>query len=198
MTNLTAPEPFACAMVIITAMSAAGFAHTLWMRSGLARAFKFPIDGGVRLRGRRLFGDNKTVAGFVVIVPAAGIAFALLGGMREILPVWPEAGLWALGLAELFALGAWAGLWFMAGELPNSFIKRQLGIAPGTVPAQGVWRLIVLLLDRIDSIFALMLALSMVVPISALTWFFVFTLGPVVHLGFSAMLYMVGVKARIA
>ena len=32
------------------------------------------------------------------------------------------------------ALGAWAGLGFMLGELPNSFVKRQLDVAPGMAP----------------------------------------------------------------
>ena len=36
-----------------------------------------PIDGGLELGGRRLFGDNKTWRGVVVVVPASA-AFAAL------------------------------------------------------------------------------------------------------------------------
>jgi hypothetical protein len=32
---------------------------------------------------------------------------------------------------RLRGLGVCAGFGFMAGELPNSFVKRQLGIRPG-------------------------------------------------------------------
>ena len=65
---LTEPAPFACALVIICAMSAAGVVHTCWMRSRRSLAFRIPVDAGLRWRGERLFGANKTLAGFVAIV----------------------------------------------------------------------------------------------------------------------------------
>jgi hypothetical protein len=193
-----APAPFACALIIVVAMSLAGIAHTIWMRSRWSAAFGVALDGGYSWRGARIFGANKTLRGFVVLVPAAGVAFALLGLMRNLLPQWVDAGLWSLSPAMLGALGCWAGFWFMAGELPNSFLKRRWGVAPGTVPAAGVRRIVCLAVDHVDSVIALLAAISVLVPVNWLTWAWVLLLGPVVHLGFSALLFRLGVKARFA
>ena len=193
-----APEPVACAAVILVAMTAAGMAHALWMRSRWSAPLRIPLDGGLVWRGRRLLGDNKTVRGMVMLPLVAGIAYALLGLAREALPPSFAAGLWPWRSTELFALGAWAGLCFMAGELPNSFYKRRLGIAPGTVPTRGRQRLLCLALDRIDSTAAMLLAMAWVAPLPLLTALIVFALGPLVHFAFSAALYGLGIKARIA
>jgi hypothetical protein len=188
----------ACALVIILAMTAAGIVHTFWMRSPRSNAFRIALDGGLSWRGQRIFGANKMLRGFMVLVPAAGAAFALLGLWRHALPAWIDAGLWQLSPGLLFLLGSWAGFWFMAGELPNSFLKRRWGVAPGSVPVRGSRRTICLLADRLDSVVALLIALSVVVPVHWLAWVWVLLFGPAVHFGFSAMLYLAGVKARVA
>jgi len=193
-----APDPFACALVIVVAMSAAGVVHGWWMRSRWSVRFRTPLDGGAIWRGRRLLGDHKTLRGFMAIVPAAGLAFAALGLARVAMPEWLAAGLWNLSLVELFLLGCWAGFCFMAGELPNSFLKRRLAVAPGTAPAHGWSRWFCLVLDRFDSTLALLIGLSLLVPLPALTWAWVLAIGPAVHLAFSAALYLIGVKARWA
>ena len=193
-----APDPVACAAIILVAMSSAGVAHALWMRSRWAARLRMPIDAGVVWRGRRLLGDNKTVRGLVMLPLAAGAAFALLGLARETLPSGLVAGLWPWQYTELFALGAWAGLCFMLGELPNSFYKRRRGIAPGTVPAAGAERWLCLALDRIDSTAALLLGLALVAPLHWHSAALVFVFGPLIHFAFSAGLFAFGMKARMA
>lgn len=189
---------FVESLVILAAMSAAGLVHTAWMRSRVSRRFDAPIDGGRSFRGRRILGDHKTVRGFLAIVPAAGAAFGALGALRDAGVEWLAPGLWGFAPLALFGLGAWAGLCFMAGELPNSFFKRRYGIAPGTVPARGAMRLFCLALDRVDSTLALLAGMSVVVGLHWLTWLAVLVFGPLVHFGFSALLHVVGVKARYA
>ncbi len=197
---MTIPTPGAvgCALTILVGMSMAGIAHALWMPSALARRLAIPLDGALCWRGRRIFGEHKTVRGFVVIVPAAALAFALIGAWRDALPATWAAGVWDLPPLRMLALGAWAGFCFMAAELPNSFLKRQLGIAPGRVPASGTVRVVCLAADRFDSTLGLLIGLSLVVPVPALTWLLVLAGGPAVHLAFSALLYLSRVKARIA
>lgn len=195
MTN--ASGPLTSALFIVVAMGLAGIAHGLWMRSAASRRFRIPLDAGRTWRDRRLLGEHKTWRGFMVIVPASGLAFSLLGALGEI--VGSEAGrFWGLGPLGLLALGAWAGFCFMAGELPNSFYKRRRGIAPGSVPTRGWERRFCLLVDRFDSTVALLVGMSLVVALHWMTWIWVLALGPIVHFGFSALLYAHGVKARIA
>lgn len=192
------PEPLACAVLIVLAFSSAGLAHVLWLRSPRSAPFALPLDGGLRFRGRRLFGDNKTVRGFLVFVPASAAVFAALGLMRAALPDWLAAGLWPLSAGELFLLGAWGAFWFMAGELPNSFLKRQWELAPGEIPTHGTRRWLCLALDRVDSILAMLLALALVVPLGSLTALVVLGVGTGVHFLFSGLLYVARVKGRFA
>ncbi len=90
------------------------------------------------------FGANKTWRGFVVV--------PLLTAFGAIC-VWPieqslDKAIYPQGFGLLLA-GFWAGVGYMLAELPNSFIKRRLGIASGAVPEQGKY--VVILMDQLDS-----------------------------------------------
>ena len=189
-------DALARAAFLLVAMSVAGALHVLWLRSPLSRRFAWPVDGGLRVRGRRLFGDNKRVCGFMVLPPAAAMTFWLLGSFRESLPGFLAEGLWPLTPARYAGLGFLCGFAFMLAELPNSFLKRQLGIAPGRAPERPGLRVPVLLLDRFDSVLGVLIALSLLVPVPAATWFCVLALGPGVHALFSIVMHRIGIKAR--
>ena len=75
---MTRVDSAAAALFILAAFTLAGAAQTVWFAAPQSRAFALPLDGGATLRGRRIFGSNKTLRGFVVMVPAAGFAFAAL------------------------------------------------------------------------------------------------------------------------
>jgi len=192
------PDPLVEALFIIVAFVVAGFAHSAWLGSRLSSRLTMPVDGGARIRGRRVFGDNKTVRGFVVMIPAAALAFCGLFSVLSI--VWPTAadGLWPLSRAGYLALGAWAGFGFMAGELPNSFLKRQLDIAPGEPARSPIGAVVSFVVDRLDSIIGMLLAISLAVATPWSTWAFVLVIGPAIHLAFSVLLYRLGVKERAA
>lgn len=188
---MSAIEPLACAVFLLAAFSVAGVVHVLWMRSAWSSRLSVPLH-------RRWFGAHKTLRGFVALVPAAGVAFCAFGAARESLPAWFAAGIWPLDATQLFLLGLWAGFWFMAGELPNSLLKRRWGIAPGTLPDDAAARALCLVADRVDSILAMLIALALVVPVPFLTWVLVLAAGPAVHLVFSALLWLANVKERLA
>ncbi|HEY7445289.1 MAG TPA: CDP-archaeol synthase [Vicinamibacterales bacterium] len=190
-------NPFACAAFLIAAFTLAGVCHTAWLAAPSSRRFAVPLDGGRMLGGHRLFGDNKTIRGFLVMVPATGLAFGLLS---SVLTAFPSGltGLWALTPPEYALLGAWGAFGFMAGELPNSFVKRQLGISPGEAPHGRVSGPVFFVIDRIDSIAGLMLALMVPVEVPLGTWICVILVGPALHGLFSLALFRLGVKARAA
>lgn len=192
------PDPLAAALFLTAAFILAGLAHSAWLRTALSRRLMMPLDGGVEFRGRRVFGDNKTVRGFVVIVPAAALAFAGLAAAISWVNADAMSLLWPLSTSRYAALGALAGFGFMAGELPNSFVKRQLDIAPGRAPRGALAAAVAFIADRVDSILGMLVALSIAVPTPAMLWLYVLLIGPGIHLGFSALLYRLGVKARAA
>jgi hypothetical protein len=76
----------------------------------------------------RLFGENKTWRGalFMTMGPVLGaMALYRLPAFRRQLPE-PVAA------ANPALVGAALGMALWVGELPNSFVKRRLGIPPGT------------------------------------------------------------------
>jgi CDP-2,3-bis-(O-geranylgeranyl)-sn-glycerol synthase len=194
--SLHAPEPFAAALFLVLAMSAAGCVHVAWLKSAASRRLAQPIDGGLTVRGRRLFGENKRLRGFVAMPLAGAAVFALLGALREAMPAWLAAGMWPLSPAQYAALGFACGLAFMLAELPNSFVKRQLGVAPGEPPASPMLRAVFFVVDRCDSVLGVLVVASLLVPVQAATWLWVLLLGPCLHAAFSVILHRLGEKAR--
>lgn len=90
-----------------------------------------------------LFGQNKTWRG-LLLMPLLTAFGALC--------LWPaEIALGANAVfgPHLLAAGLVAGLGYILAELPNSLVKRQLGIAPGATPVRARWFFI--LLDQFDS-----------------------------------------------
>ena len=121
------------AMLIVAGLAMAGIVHVGWLRTSLSRRFMQQLDGGRCWRGRRLLGANKTVRGLMAMPPAAALAFIGIERLLAVLaPDW-HALLWPLTVAQWGLLGLACGAMFMLAELPNSFVKRQLDIAPGGV-----------------------------------------------------------------
>lgn len=197
MSDPLALDPIRCAVFLIVAFTLAGVAQTAWFKSASSARFAGPIDGGRTFRGRRLFGPNKTWKGFVVMVPAATIVFFALGSFANVVPAI-SAGLWQLTSGAWALLGFIAAMGFMLAELPNSFIKRQLGVDAGGAPAGALTRKLSFVVDRLDSILGMLLAVTLTVPTSWQVWAFVLLIGPVIHWCFSVALYWLGVKARPA
>jgi CDP-2,3-bis-(O-geranylgeranyl)-sn-glycerol synthase len=187
-------DPLACAAFLLVAFGLAGVVQAAWLSSSQARRLQWPIDGGRTFRGRRIFGDNKTARGFVVMPAATGLSFLLVSSLGS-----PYAtGLWLLTPAQYGALGLLAGLGFMAGELPNSFVKRRFDVAPGAAADGWLARRLFFLMDRLDSSAGVLVALWAVVTVPAATAAYVLVAGPLMHAAFSALTFRWGGKARAA
>lgn len=189
-------NPVTCAAFVILAFVPAGVVHSLWLRSRWAAPWRIPIDRGRTWRQCRLLGDNKTWAGLLVLPPATGATFGLLRLAVETgSPGWFE-GLWPLSVGGYLLLGSWTGLGFMAGELPNSFVKRQLDVTPGAAPSRPFARICCFLIDRTDSLAGAFLAQALVVPVGWQYAVCILLVAPSLHWLFSALLFHLGVKGR--
>jgi CDP-archaeol synthase len=105
----------------------AALAHAPVLRLDLLKPLKRPIDRGATFRGRPLFGRNKTWRGAVAMFGGVMVATHLLWRSewyRRRLPT-------EIQTARPGLVGALLGASVVVGELPNSFVKRQLDIAPG-------------------------------------------------------------------
>lgn len=90
-----------------------------------------------------MLGQNKTWRG-VVLMPL----FTVFGALC----LWPAEialGSRAVFGPHLLTAGLVAGLGYILAELPNSLLKRRLGIAPGATPEKARWLFI--MLDQLDS-----------------------------------------------
>jgi CDP-2,3-bis-(O-geranylgeranyl)-sn-glycerol synthase len=114
-------------MWLFLAVLGAPILHAPVLRYDLMRALRRPLDGGRTLGGRRLLGDNKTWRGALCMV--AGVVLATVVLWRW--PWWRDQLPHAVRASSPALVGLLIGLGTVGGELPNSFLKRRLGIAPG-------------------------------------------------------------------
>lgn len=190
------PSTIIQALFLILAMSLAGIAHLIWLRSPAADRLGWPVDGGLQFRGKRIFGDNKRLCGFCVLPFAAVFAFMGFAMVAQVLPEPVGAALWGLSVAEYGALGFVSGLAFLLAELPNSFFKRQMDIAPGDTTTRPRLKWVTLVADRFDSVIGCLIALSLLVTVPPVTWFWVLVLGAAIHALFSVAMHALGLKRR--
>jgi hypothetical protein len=141
--------------------------HGVCMRTGWLGFLARPIDGGRKLRGRPLFGHGKTWRGPILVAAGAAAVWALQRG--------PLHAIDAIAAIELVDAAALPGVWFGAllgaaaecAELPNSFVKRRLDIAPGGT-TRGPLAVIFWLWDQLDLLLGYGLVMATVVPLTPL------------------------------
>jgi CDP-2,3-bis-(O-geranylgeranyl)-sn-glycerol synthase len=165
----------------------AAIVHLVVLRFHWLEPLRIPLDGGAKWRGRRVFGDNKTVRGALVMI-AVSMAIAVLQGMVRI----PALEYFDYGATNLPLLGMLLGLGFIVGELPNSFIKRQLGVAPGV--HGGPWHAGA---DHLDSVIGALLILSLIWVPPLRVWLIAMVLGAGVHIAVNGLFVLLGVKRRV-
>ncbi|MFO7562156.1 MAG: CDP-archaeol synthase [Enhygromyxa sp.] len=152
--------PIAQALWLALPVTLAGLTHvTAIARGVLPSLARVRLDGGLELGGRPLLGANKTLRGAIVMIGAsvvwAGVFDSIQRGLGldESLRFIPHEQLGSVGLGLLL------GTAYIVGELPNSFIKRRLGVAPGAAAA-GRGRRLFWVIDQLDSAVAIVLALA--------------------------------------
>jgi hypothetical protein len=117
------------------------------LRRDLASWLAVPIDAGHTLGGRRIFGDGKTSRGVAVAIAGSTVAASIQG----VIPVEWVASMVVVDYAQVnpAVVGAAMGAGAMLGELPNSFLKRRLGIERGQT-ARGALGVVFYMFDQLD------------------------------------------------
>jgi CDP-archaeol synthase len=137
----------------------AGLVHVAVITLNLAPELARPIDAGRRWRGRPLLGSNKTWRGFVVMPAATAITIAAQQALAARSPHGAALAPLRRGAPAAWIVGAICGAAYVIAELPNSFVKRRLGIAPGTsAPKARVAQYVV---DQLDSVIGCAVAIRM-------------------------------------
>ncbi len=154
-----------------------GLAFILMLHYEVGKALKIPIDGGRTIRGRPILGANKTYLGLVAMP-----ALTALSGLLIAAPFsrYVSSG-FQKSPGTLIAFGM-LGLAYALGEIPNSFLKRQLDIPPGRRGDRLPFRVIFDILDAIDSLLAVGLVYLFVFRLDIYPLILLLPIGGLIHL----------------
>jgi hypothetical protein len=147
-------EPRPPGWIFLPALGAP-LAHAPVLKWNLLTPLKRPIS-------RRLFGANKTWRGAIVMTAGAIMASEALHRLPAYRRTLPPA----IAATDPALTGALIGTAMWVGELPNSFVKRRLGIPPGGQrrSAAGV---VISVVDQADWVPVACLLLRPIHPLTA-------------------------------
>jgi hypothetical protein len=154
-------------------------AHMFVVKKDLLRFLATPISS-------KLFGKNKTYRGFVFLPLAMGticVIESLLTG-----PFSRDS------LID-FMIGTGLGLSYMLAELPNSFLKRRRGIAPGE--SSGNKKMLQLIIDKSDSLLGACIFYYFAVGPDMNALLLLFAICFLLHVSISYLLFIIHLKKSI-
>lgn len=154
-----------------------GCLHMVAVRANFLPALTKPMH-------ERAFGANKTWRGAIIMPIATVFGVAVAAALAPFLEPWL---LVHMPLEKALPLGTLLGLAYIIAELPNSFVKRRLGILPGRGPDRH--RQWFVLADQTDSVLGCTLVYGLWLQPPALTLLLCILLGPAIHLGANVLLY---------
>lgn len=161
---------------IMIPMIVSNVAHMVFVKKNSLPRFTIPIS-------TPLFGANKTWRGFFIVGLLNGICLWLI---NLLFPLFAHL--------EAVIIGLFLGLSYMIFELPNSFLKRRLGIASGQIPPKNAgW---FMLLDKCDSTLGVAIISKFLFDFSWLETVELFLIGVVIHVFFSWLLVVLNIKKR--
>ncbi|MBP5579436.1 MAG: CDP-archaeol synthase [Ruminococcus sp.] len=191
------------AQIYATLMSVifAGVLNMIFVKLPVCSDLNKPIDRGLCLNdSRRLFGDNKTWKGFWGMVAFGGISQVIWTAVCCSVPALAEKNQFiaAHGSSPAVNLGAGLlfGLAYALFELPNSFIKRRLGIAAGKTD-KGIRGALFYIIDQIDSLLGVVLCLSLLCPVSFAQYWLYILVGFFTHSAVNLILYAIRIRRNI-
>jgi CDP-diglyceride synthetase len=166
-----------------------------FVKSKFLQSLSKPVDGGLVLGdGKRLFGANKTWKGVIGMIVFTTICTIVLNIFPEQSAAF-RSGRSLNDISYEGLYGASLGLVYTLFELPNSFIKRRIDIAPGK-NATGVKGFLFTVIDQVDSIIGSAIVLSMYTPMSSYHFWLLVLVASVIKYAINVLLYFVRLKSQ--
>jgi CDP-diacylglycerol--serine O-phosphatidyltransferase len=142
------------------------------------KGLAFPIS-------KKMFGNNKTYRGIIVLPILTGF-LALLSSF------W--FGPFEMSLAYDAFIGFGLGLAYILAELPNSYIKRRLGISNGEQSKK--YKYLQYFMDKADSLIGVLAFYFLTTIISFETILVLFCTGIFLHICISQLLVSIKIKKK--
>jgi hypothetical protein len=165
-------ELFTHVLIVLVPLILTSILHMLAVKEDWLKVSRIPI-------WRRGFGENKTWRGFIFVPSANALFLLLISSVFQLRPAHP------------FLLGLVLGLSYVLFELPNSFLKRKAGIAPGGRHRDHKY--LFYILDKTDSSFGVTLTYFLVTAITLKMALALFLINSTTH----AVIAFALVKLRI-
>lgn len=184
----------------LLAMIIAGIINMLFCKINLLSNLKKPIDNNLILKdGYRLFGPNKTWKGFIGYIVFSILMSVLLGYFY----IFSDLTIYNFFYYQNdntflynIEIGFLVGLAYALFELPNSFLKRRMGIASGK-KAEGKTKYLFIILDQIDSIIGCIFVVSLFYPMSISFFICYVILGGLTHFVLNLVLYALKLRKTL-
>ena len=160
-------------IIVIVPLIVSNTLHMIVVKRNLFDFLNSPISN-------TLFGKNKTWRGFIFIPFCNALALGLLNYSTN------------LTIEGSFYLGAILGLSYVLFELPNSFIKRKLGILPGEHHER--YSNLFSLIDKMDSAFGVCLVYFILGYVSFNYALILFLCSSLTHMLISKILVIARIK----
>lgn len=152
------------------------------------RHFKFldiPLDFGKSFRGKRIFGDHKTLRG-IIFGSLAGIIIAFIQTiLYNKFALFKEISIIPYDQHNFVLLGFLMGFGAMLGDLIKSFFKRQVGRKPGEKFFP---------FDQLDFLLGSLLLTSIVFRPSWKVIVFLIIIIPLFHIGLNRIGYLIKIQ----
>jgi hypothetical protein len=177
-------------LLVFVAVLGAPILHAPVLALDLFKPLKVPLDFGRTIAGRRIFGDNKTWRGAIFMVLGPALAALLLTRW----PAYHDALPDDVADASPLLWGALVGLGVVVGELPNSFLKRRMDIAPGTQRRDSVG-IALIVFDQADLVPGVWLCLAPVYVLPVATAAVAFVAVAAVHVVINLIGYAIGARS---
>lgn len=177
-----------------------GIFNMIWCKVPILNCLKYPMDFNKKfIDGKRIFGDNKTWKGFVGYL-VLNVLITVIWGF-----VCNGCGINHLNyfyvnnnntiIFNIF-IGLLLGLGYSLFELPNSFIKRRIGIEEGK-STNGLKKIFFIFLDQADSVFGCCLVVWLFYDLGILLYLLYVLVGAITHIVFNMILYFLHLRKNM-
>ena len=189
-------------MMYVTLLPAiiAGVLNMIWCKSAILKRIQTPIDAGKNfIDGKRIFGDNKTWKGLFGYILFNIIATILWGAICNIVNLNSYNFFYVQYENSFFynlLIGLLLGIAYSIFELPNSFIKRRIGIESGKT-AKGLKKYFFVFLDQADSIFGCCLVVCFFYKMTIGFYLMYVMVGAFTHIVFNMILYFMKLRKNM-
>ena len=177
-----------------------GIANMAWCKSGILKKTQIPIDKGKSfVDGKRIFGDHKTWKGIIGYILFNTLFTVLWGLLCKAVNFEYLDFFYAEHENTLIfniSVGMLLGIAYSLFELPNSFLKRRLGIIPGKTQT-GFSKAFFFFLDQADSIFGCALVVWLFYDLGILKYLLYVLVGAATHIVLNMLLYFAGLRKNM-